>query len=36
MNTINEIVVNTLMWMKNNLSSVLVFERDYKIRGNFD
>ena len=31
MNDINEIVVNTLMWMKNNLSSALVFERDYKI-----
>ena len=29
---INEIVVNTLLQMKNNLSSALVFERDYKIR----
>ena len=31
MNDINEMVVNTLMCMKNNLSSALVFERDYKI-----
>ena len=31
-NVINEIVVNTLLWMKNNLSSALVFERDYKIK----
>ena len=36
MNNINEIVVNTLLWMKDNLSSALVFKRDYKIRGNFD
>ena len=34
MNDINEIVVNTLLQMKNNLSSALVFERDYKIREN--
>ena len=31
MNDIKEIVVNTLLQMKNNLSSALVFERDYKI-----
>ena len=31
MNVINEIVVNTLLRVKNNLSSALVFERDYKI-----
>ena len=31
MNVINEIVVNTLLQVKNNLSSALVFERDYKI-----
>ena len=33
MNEIDKIVVNTLLWMKNNLSSALVFERDYKIKG---
>ena len=32
MNDINEIVVNTLLQMKNNLSSALVFERDSKIK----
>ena len=31
MNDIDEIVVNTLLRVKNNLSSVLVFERDCKI-----
>ena len=31
MNDINEIVVNTLLQMKNNLSSALVFKRDFKI-----
>ena len=31
MNAINEIVVNTLLQMENNLSSALVFVRDYKI-----
>ena len=31
MNIINEIVVNTLLRVKNNLSSALAFERDYKI-----
>ena len=31
MNDINEIVVNTLLQMKNNLSSALVFERDCKV-----
>ena len=31
MNAINEIVVNTLLQMKNNLSSALVFVRDHKI-----
>ena len=31
MNDINEIVVNTLLRMKNNLSSALVFERDCKV-----
>ena len=31
MNDINEIVVNTLLRVKNNLSSALVFERDCKI-----
>ena len=31
MNAINEIVVNTLLRMENNLSSALVFVRDYKI-----
>ena len=36
MNEFNEIVVNTLLWTKDNMSSALVFERDYKIRGNFD
>ena len=36
MNDINEIVVNTLLQMENNLSLALVFERDYKIGGNFD
>ena len=33
MNEVNKIVVNTLLQAKNNLSSALVFERDYKIRG---
>ena len=28
---IDKIVVNTLLWVKNNLSSALVFVRDYKI-----
>ena len=32
MNDINEIVVNTLLRMKNNLSSALVFKRDCKIK----
>ena len=32
MNDINEIVVNTLLQMKNNLSSALVFERDCKVK----
>ena len=31
MNDIKEIVVNTLMQMKNDLSLALVFERGYKI-----
>ena len=31
MNVINEIVVNTLLRVKNNLSMALVLERDYKI-----
>ena len=31
-NDINEIVVNTLLQMKNNLSSALVFERDCKVK----
>ena len=31
MNDIDEIVVNTLLRMKNNLSSALVFKRDYKV-----
>ena len=31
MNVINEIVVNTLLQVKNNLSIALVLERDYKI-----
>ena len=31
MNDIIEIVVNTLLQMKNNLSSALVFERDCKV-----
>ena len=31
MNVINEVVVNTLLWVKNNLSIALVLERDYKI-----
>ena len=31
MNDINEIVVNTLLRMKNNLSPALLFERDCKI-----
>ena len=31
MNVINEIVMNTLLQMKNNWSSALVFDRDYKI-----
>ena len=30
-NVIDEIVVNTFLQMKNNLSSALVFVRDYKI-----
>ena len=30
MNDINEIVVNTLLQMKNNLISALVFVRDHK------
>ena len=34
MNDINEIIVNTF-WAKNNLSSALVFERDYKIKMKF-
>ena len=32
MSDINEIVVNTLLRMKNNLSSALVFERDCKVK----
>ena len=32
MNEVNKIVLNTLLWVKNNLSPALVFERDYKIR----
>ena len=32
MNVINEIVVNTLLQMENNLSSALVFKRDYKYK----
>ena len=32
MNDINEIVVNTLLQMKSNLSSALVFERDCKVK----
>ena len=32
MNDINEIVVNTLLQMKNNLSSALVFKRDCKVK----
>ena len=32
MNDIDEIVVNTLLQMKNNLSSALVFKRDCKIK----
>ena len=32
MNDINEMVVNTLLQMKNNLSSALVFERDCKVK----
>ena len=32
MNEIDEIVVNTLLWMKNDLSTALVFKRDYKWR----
>ena len=31
MNDINEMKVNTLLWTENNLSSALVFVRDYKI-----
>ena len=31
MNDIDEIVINTLLQMKNNLSTALVFERYYKI-----
>ena len=31
MNDINKIVVNTLLRVKNNLSSALVFERDCKV-----
>ena len=31
MNDINERVVNTLLRMKNNLSSALVFERDCEV-----
>ena len=30
-NEIDEIVVNTLLQMKNNLSTTLVFKRDFKI-----
>ena len=32
MNEFNEIVVNTLLGTKNNLSSALVFERAYEIK----
>ena len=32
MNDINEIVVNTLLQMKNNLSSALVFKRDCRVK----
>ena len=32
MSDINEIVVSTLLQMKNNLSSSLVFERDCKVK----
>ena len=32
MNNINEIVVNTLLRMKNNLSSALFFKRDCKVK----
>ena len=33
MNEFNEIVENTLLWVKSNWSSALVYERDYKING---
>ena len=36
MNAINEMIVNTLLRMKNNLSSALIFERDCKVERYFD
>ena len=35
MNVIKEIVVNTLLQMKNILSLALVLERDYKVKMKF-
>ena len=36
MNAINEMIMNTLLRLKNNLSSALVFERDCKVERYFD
>ena len=35
-NKISKMVVNTLLQMKNNLSSALVFVRDHKIKGLYE
>ena len=36
MNAINEMIVNTLLLKKNNMSSALVFERDCKVERYID
>ena len=36
MNKISKLVVNTLLWTENNLSSALVFVRDHKIKGLYE
>ena len=34
-NKISKMVVNTLLWTENNLSSALVFVRDHNIKGDY-
>ena len=36
MNEISKLVVNTLLWMENNLSTALIFVRDHKIKGLYE